>query len=363
VFDDVELTAAEVARLAAEARPLVRSRGRWIALDRADLKEAAAALAEAARSMPEDKPLLAVFLTEEGAPAALRDGAGAVPCFAFPEDAAMALARAADRAAWLRRPSAEAPPLEPQPDREGGAAVLAAALGRGDGWLSAESVNALAASYGLPLVEPIAAASVTEAVRIAAAAGGPVALKAVAAGLVHKTDTGGVATGLRGSAAIRRAAKRMRADVAAAGFRLTGYLVQPMVPHGVELHVGASGDGLLGPLLACAAGGVAAELIEDVSLRLVPLEEADPAAMVRELATFPLLDRYRGAPAADVVALEDVIRRVSALATDHPAIAELDCNPVVVGPGGASIVDMRVRVSAEQRMPPALPGTLPASVA
>ena len=325
--------------------------------------DVAGALADAARSMPQDKPLLAVFLTEEGAPGALHDGAGAVPCFAFPEDAAMALARAAERVSWLRRPSVEAPSLEPRPDRERAAAVLATALGEGDGWLSAERVNALAASYGLPLVEPIAAASVTEAVRIAAASGGPVALKGVAPGLVHKTEAGGVATGLRGAAAIRRAAARMRADVAWAGFRLTGYLVQPMVPHGVEMHVGVSGDGLLGPLLACAAGGVAADLIEDVSLRLVPLEAADPAAMVRELATFPLLDGYRGAPPAHVAALEDVIRRVSALAADHPAIAELDCNPVLVGTDGASIVDMRVRVTGEPPMPLPLPGTLPASVA
>jgi acetate---CoA ligase (ADP-forming) len=83
--------------------------------------------------------------------------------------------------------------------------------------------------------------------------------------------------------------------------------------------------------------------------------------MVRELSTFPLLDGYRGAPLCDVAALEDVLRRVSALAADHPAIAELDCNPVLVGPGGASIVDMRVRVAPEEAIAPALPGTLPAA--
>ena len=68
----------------------------------------------------------------------------------------------------------------------------------------------------------------------------------------------------------------------------------------------------------------------------------------------------RGAPAVDVAALEDVVRRIGALAADHPAIAELDCNPVIVGPGGASIVDMRVRVAAETQALPDLPGTLPA---
>jgi len=182
-------------------------------------------------------------------------------------------------------------------------------------------------------------------------------------GRALEAEAGGVATGLVGAAAIRRAAARMRADVAAAGFRLTGYLVQPMVPHGVEIHVGVGSDGPLGPLVACAAGGVAAELIDDVSVRLAPLEDGDAGEMVRELATFPLLDGYRGAPPADVPALEDVVRRVGALAADHPAIAELDCNPVIVGPGGASIVDMRVRVAADPRTLPALPGTLPAPIA
>ena len=322
--------------------------------------DVAAVLAETARDMPESKPVLAVFLGEEGAPPALRDGAAPVPCFAFPEDAALALARAAEHGRWLARPPSGPAPLAPQPDRERAAAALASGLAAGDGWLSAEQVNELAASYGLPMIEPIPTASVAEVIRLAAAAGGPIALKAVAPGLVHKTEAGGVAVGLRGATAIRRAAARMRADIAAAGFRLTGYLVQPMVPAGVEMHVGVGSDGPLGPLVACAAGGVAAELIDDVSVRLAPLEEGDAGEMVRELATFPLLDGYRGAPAVDVPALEDVVRRVGALAADHPAIAELDCNPVIVGPGGASIVDMRVRVAAETQALPDLPGTLPA---
>jgi acyl-CoA synthetase (NDP forming) len=163
--------------------------------------------------------------------------------------------------------------------------------------------------------------------------------------------------GLRGAGAIRRAATRMRADLAASGFRLTGYLVQPMAGAGVEMHVGVTSDGL-GPLVACAAGGVAAELIDDISVRVAPLEAGDPAEMIRELSTFPLLDGYRGAPAADVGALEDVLGRVSAVVSDHPAITELDCNPVVVGPEGAAIVDMRVHVAEPEAPRRHLPGTL-----
>jgi acyl-CoA synthetase (NDP forming) len=320
--------------------------------------DVAAALTEAARGMPDGKPLLAVFIDEAGPPAALRDGS--VPAFSFPEDAALALARAAEYGRWRRRPPRAAPALDPEPDRDAAAAVLAEALAAKEAWLRPERVTALAASYGLPLVRTGFARNAAEAVRIAAEHDGPVALKAVAPGLIHKTDAGGVAVGLRGAAAVRRAAAKLRADVARAGFRLDGYVVQPMARPGVEMHVGVTGDGQFRPLVACAAGGVAAELIDDVAIRLAPLTADDPAEMLRELATFPLLDGYRGAPPGDVTALEDVIARVGALAAENPAIAELDCNPVIVGPAGATIVDIRVRVADPGPAAGVLPGTLAA---
>jgi acyl-CoA synthetase (NDP forming)/RimJ/RimL family protein N-acetyltransferase len=325
--------------------------------------DVATALGEAAGAMPPEKPLLAVFLTEEEPPVSLRSLERPVPCFGFPEDAALALARAAEYGCWRRRPQPEAPVLDPAPDDDRAAAVLAGALTRGDGWLQAAEVNELAAACRLPLVVPVPAATVAEAVRIAATVDGPIALKAVAPGLVHKSDAGGVAVGLRGATAVRRAAARMRADVAAAGFRLSGYLVQPMAAAATEMHVGVGGDGPLRPLVACAAGGVAAELIDDAAVRLAPLGRGDAGAMIRELSTFPLLDGYRGAPRADVAALEEVVERVAALACSHPAIAELDCNPVLVGPSGAAIIDMRVRVAVDETPLDELPGTLPASSA
>jgi GNAT superfamily N-acetyltransferase len=90
--------------------------------------------------------------------------------------------------------------------------------------------------------------------------------------------------------------------------------------------------------------GAAAELLADKAVRLAPLTERDVHELLRSLATFPLLAGHRGAPPADVAALEDVLRRVSALADDLPAVADVDCNPVVVAADGAAIVDMRVRV-------------------
>lgn len=101
-----------------------------------------------------------------------------------------------------------------------------------------------------------------------------------------------------------------------------------------------------------AAGGTAAELLGEVQVRLTPLTDRDAAEMVRALRTFPLLDGYRGAPRTDVAGLEDVPLRVAAMVEEHPEIAELDLNPVLVSPGGALAVDARVRV---EKAPPPRP--------
>ena len=138
----------------------------------------------------------------------------------------------------------------------------------------------------------------------------------------------------------------MAAAVAAEGFTVDGFLVQPMVGGGVEMLVGVVHDASFGPVIACGAGGTTAELLKDVTVRITPLTDLDAAEMVRSLQTFPLLEGYRGAPKADVAALEDLLLRISALVEAHPEISELDCNPVKVLPEGAVVIDARVRVEA-----------------
>jgi acyl-CoA synthetase (NDP forming) len=117
-----------------------------------------------------------------------------------------------------------------------------------------------------------------------------------------------------------------------------------MAPAGTELIVGAVGDPAFGPLVACGAGGVAVELLGDVQVRLAPLGPDEADGMLRALRTFPLLDGYRGRPPADLASVRDLILRVGALAAAHPAVAELDLNPVIAGPAGALVVDARVRL-------------------
>ena len=120
-----------------------------------------------------------------------------------------------------------------------------------------------------------------------------------------------------------------------------------MVASSVELLVGGIGHPVFGPVVACGAGGTSAELLADVAVRLAPVGPGTAEAMLRGLRCFPLLDGWRGAPRCDLDAVTGVIRRVAALVADHPQIAELDANPVIAGPDGATIVDLRVRLRAE----------------
>jgi acyl-CoA synthetase (NDP forming) len=86
--------------------------------------------------------------------------------------------------------------------------------------------------------------------------------------------------------------------------------------------------------------------MKDVAVRITPLTDRDASELVRSLAMFPLLDGYRGAPPVDVPSLEDVLLRVGAMVEAHPEIVEMDCNPVVVLPAGAVVVDARIRIES-----------------
>ena len=297
-----------------------------------------------AQSLAGKIPVLTVFMQSRGTPAALRAGEVQLPSYAFPEDAAIALGRVASYGDWLRRPVASPPRFE---DVRAGdaAAILAGARARGATWLAPGEVAALLSAYGLPLAEQRVVETAEEAAHSAEALGGSLALKAIAPGLVHKTDAGMVRLNLEADAVLT-AAGEMNGRLRASGLAPGGFVVQRMSEPGVEMIVGVVHDPQFGPVVACGAGGVLVELLKDVSVRLTPLTALDAEEMVRALKTFPLLTGYRGNPAHDVAALVDVILRVGALVEAHPEIGELDLNPIIVHERGATIVDARVQIVA-----------------
>jgi acetate---CoA ligase (ADP-forming) len=286
-------------------------------------------------------------------PPELRWGGSTIPGYAFPEDAARALGRAAKYVGWRERPEGRVPDLSGA-RRDEAAARLAAALAEGPEphWLAPGQVATLLDCYGIAMADWRLADTAEQAGVAAAELGGPVALKAVAPGLVHRTEAHAVSLGLSGADQVRSAAEKMEATVGIAGYAVERFLVQRMVDAGVELLVGVVHDPSLGPVVACGAGGTAVELLKDVAVQLTPLTDRDAAEMVRSLTTFPLLDGYRGAPKADVAALEDLLLRVAALVDAHPQVAELDLNPVRALTEGVVVVDARVRVQAPSPPPP-----------
>ena len=301
--------------------------------------------AAAERAAQHGVAVAAVLMTPE--PIAAPAG---VPVYATPEHAARALGHAT-RHALRRRERAPEPEPPDAVSADAAAAVLAEALASGPGWLDADATARLLRAYGLPLAAFDVARSPAEAGAVARTRGGAVALKAIVPGLVHKSDAGAVRLGVRGPKNVERAAAQLRERFERAGTPVEGFVVQQMARPGVEMLVGVVGDPQFGPVVACAAGGTAVELLGDVQVRLAPVAEREALSMIRALRTFPLLDGYRGAVPADVAALADVVVRAAALAAAHPEIAELDLNPVVVSEAGALVVDARVLVERPAHRP------------
>jgi acetate---CoA ligase (ADP-forming) len=317
--------------------------------DPAEVARAVRDAAAAARSIP----VLSVVMSASELPVEADTAGRRLPRYRFPEDAARALVRAVEYGTWRQRPEGQVPEL-PEVRHDEAAALLAATLADGPGprWLGPDEVARLLACYGVPVADWRLAGSPEEAAAAAAELGGPVALKAVAPGLVHKTEAHAVRLGLAGAEQVQTAATELAEAVAAAGYPVQGFLVQRMVGDGVELLVGVVHDASFGPVVACGAGGTAVELLKDVAVRITPLTDRDAAEMVRSLHIFPLLAGYRGAPRADVAALEELLLRVGALVEGHPEVAELDLNPVRVLTEGVVVVDARVRVEADTPPPP-----------
>jgi acyl-CoA synthetase (NDP forming)/L-amino acid N-acyltransferase YncA len=297
-------------------------------------------LVELGRVMDRHPDLCAAAVVTGGTGLPPRIGDRGLPVYGLPEQAVRALGHAASYAGWRRRPlggRAELPGIDAARAR----ALIEQALTAGPGWQDHRTTSDILAAYGIGIVAAEVAADADAAVAAAARIGGPVVLKSADPQLVHKSDTGGVRTGLAGDDAVAAAFDA----VAAAGRPDQGVLVQPEVSGGVELVAGVVHDSLFGSVVLLGLGGVRTDLFADRKLQLVPLTDLDAGRMWRSLRCAPLLTGYRGAPPADTGALEDLLLRLGRLAEEHPEIAELDLNPVLAGPGGIHPVDAKLRLS------------------
>ena len=197
------------------------------------------------------------------------------------------------------------------------------------------------ADYGISVTPEALATSADEAVASAQQLGFPVALKIMSAGIPHKTEAGGVRIGLADAAGVRQAYQDILSNARqyAPKAHIDGVLVQAMVSGGVEVIVGINNDPLFGPAIMFGLGGIFAEVLKDVSFRILPITRSEAFDMVREIKAFPILDGARGRPKADVEALVDTLVKLAALALDlKEHVAEIDINPLFVLPQGQGVV-------------------------
>jgi len=290
---------------------------------------------DAIRALAPDKPVIFAGL-DEGAPFSpdyVRDlRALGVPYFPSPDRAFRALAHLSRLARCDLTGSGVAPVTVAVPA----------------GVIPEYRAKQLLAPLGVAFPEGGFAATLAEAQAIAEGVGYPVALKAQAAALSHKSDAGGVILNLADAAALAAGWERLFANVAAydAALTLDGALVEKMGARGTELIIGAKNDPEWGPVVLVGFGGVQAELLHDVRLLAPDLTPEAIAAELRKLKSGALLDGYRGSPALDVEAVATIIARVGALLLGTPAIREIDLNPVVVYPRGQGAVALDALILA-----------------
>ncbi|MEY4704681.1 MAG: hypothetical protein RL042_877 [Nitrospirota bacterium] len=297
-----------------------------------------------------NKPVYICWMAERDLDRKFTIGRETIPTYRHPEIPARIISHAVAYEAWRRQPIGEVPNYR-DIDLPKAKSICAKALSeRGTGWLTTEETNALLVAMKLPLAPGAMAANAEEAVKLACTIGFPVAVKLASHQILHKTEIGAVRLNLADEQAVRDAFDAIRSRLAQDNKldAMEGVLVQPMLSSGVEVMAGMTRDPLFGPLLAFGLGGIHVEILGDVQFRVAPLTDRDATEMVQEIKGYRLLQSYRGRPAADVKAIEDVLLRLSRLAAEIPEISELDLNPIFALPEGqgCKIVDARIRLEA-----------------
>ena len=293
-------------------------------------------------------PMAAVLMggaSTRSAAATLREAG--VPSYFDPARAVDSLETLAEYAETRERETVE--PATFDVDRERARAVLERARDRDTTRLGVEAMDLLDA-YGIPTPAGAVVDDPAEAVAVAEEVGGEVVLKVVSPDILHKSDIGGVEVGVPVGEVrdvyetLVARARRYQPDATVLGVQVQELLD---VSAGTETIVGINRDPQFGPLVLFGLGGVFVEVFEDTAVRLAPVAEREARAMTEGIEAAPLLRGARGRDPVDLDGLVEVIGRLSQLATDFPAVQELDINPVVATAEGATAVDLRLTLDLE----------------
>ncbi|MEV0598410.1 acetate--CoA ligase family protein [Streptomyces sp. NPDC050315] len=297
------------------------------------------AVAEANRST--DRPVVVVWTGGSGRPRQRLRDLG-IPCYTGPGSAAAALGLLAD---FSLRPALPRPRRPDGIDDAAARSLLTAARAAGRTQLDEDESTRLIAAYGIPCAASRPVESADAAVTAAAELGGPVAVKLLSDRIGHKSDIGGVRLGLADTDtdtdtnAVREAADDLFRIAREAGIDDARLLVQRMAEAGTELIVGTKNDPVFGPVVVVGLGGVLVEALADSRVAVAPLDTDTARRLLLSLRGSRLLGAVRGKPPRDIDAAAEAIARLSWLAADlSEDLAELDVNPLLLGPEGHGAV-------------------------
>jgi len=207
-------------------------------------------------------------------------------------------------------------------------------------YLPEREANEILQCYGFPVLKSVLIRDLADIDQIAEEMVFPVAMKISSPDIVHKFDAGGVKLKIKtvGNAKIAynkiiENAHRYKADA-----HIEGVIMERMAKSGTEVILGAVRDPVFGPICMFGLGGTFVEAMKDVTFRLAPMWEVSAEIMIRSIKAYNLLKGVRGMPPADIDSIKDCLLRLSQLLSDHPEIAELDINPLIVYPEGQGCV-------------------------
>ena len=309
--------------------------------------EVAQALAEVKRSM--GKPLLSCWMGD----ASVVAGRGilneaAIPTFRTPEAAVGAFGNIASFYQNQQLLQQTPPPLSTlaKPDIEGARLIIENVLAERRKVLTEMESKTLLSAFHIPVTQTILARSANEAMMIATQLGFPVALKIDSPDISHKSDVEGVTLNILNATGVRDAYAQMIQTVTRLKpqARINGVTVQTMARarRGREVCVGLVTDDPFGPVIAFGAGGTMIELINDRAMELPPLNQFLARHLITRSRVAETLGEWRGAPAVNMDALEQILLRVSEMVCELPQLREMDINPIIVDASGAVAVDARI---------------------
>ena len=287
-----------------------------------------------------DKPVLCSFMgivdVSEGVKYLERHG---IPNYPFPEAAVRSMASMAFYGNLLSLERRQVRRLAA--DRDTATEVIKKKLtGKDRYYMSEKEANEILQCYGFPVLKSVLVKDVSQVDDAAEEFIFPVAMKISSPDIVHKFDVGGVRLKIRTKEQARKAFEGIIESVKKVkpSAKIDGVIMERMAKRGVEIILGAVRDPKFGPICMFGLGGTFVGAMKDVTFRLAPMWEISAEIMIRSIKAYSILKGVRGSWPCDIDAIKDCILRLSQMVTQHPEIAELDINPLIVYPQGKGCV-------------------------